>query len=144
MPSGEPAAQIAEDLACPYCGDMHSTLPDRDDFLSNGMEPVTNPAGDFSCPICRTSATDPVRLPCHESHIFCTECMTGWLQQPEVDSCPTCRTVLFENTFEQTIDRTVRDIYVPEQHRAELMTYERESRRELFEDVISALRDRVP
>lgn len=57
------------------------------------MESISDPAAE--CQICRDTATNPVRLPCHPTHIFCRDCVTPWLQQPKVNTCPTCRFTLF-------------------------------------------------
>ncbi|CAM9722336.1 unnamed protein product, partial [Discosporangium mesarthrocarpum] len=43
----------------------------------------------LTCPTCHEILVDPVSLPCSGSHVFCRECITGWLEN-KLD-CPTCR-----------------------------------------------------
>lgn len=65
-------------------------LPTRDDFLANSLETVEHD----DCSICKVPMTSPVRTPC--KHDFCKHCITEWLMQPEVDTCPVCRRSLFQ------------------------------------------------
>lgn len=71
-------------------------MPTLDEFLSNGLEQVHE---DLACPICQQHSNDDkplVRLPCHDTHIYHDECILVWLQQPHVNTCPSCRAVLFD------------------------------------------------
>jgi hypothetical protein len=47
--------------------------------------------------------TSPVRTPC--KHDFCKHCITEWLTQPEVNTCPVCRRSLFEPVFSASANR---------------------------------------
>lgn len=73
-------------------------FPTRSDFLSSGLTSVTDLSNLDSkdCPICYESLTDPVRVPCNESHVFCRECIELWVKGKGNNACPTCRAVLFE------------------------------------------------
>ncbi|KAK4499385.1 hypothetical protein PRZ48_009899 [Zasmidium cellare] len=71
-------------------------MPAREELLNN-LDPVTNPAEGLTCPICDPEPpVDLIRLPCHETHIYCQACITLWLQQRGVNTCPQCRTELFD------------------------------------------------
>ncbi|KAI5169551.1 hypothetical protein PAEPH01_0805 [Pancytospora epiphaga] len=53
----------------------------------------------FTCGICLYFTTDATITPC--GHIFCSECITGWITSifPDV-KCPTCRLIFkMEQTF---------------------------------------------
>jgi hypothetical protein len=65
-------------------------LPTQEDFLANALEPVEHE----DCSICHAPMETPVRLPC--KHELCKDCITEWLTQPRVDSCPMCRRRLFQ------------------------------------------------
>jgi hypothetical protein len=71
-------------------------LPTQEDFLANALEPV-EPVEHENCSICHDPMKTPVRLPC--KHDFCKECITEWLTQPRVDSCPMCRRRLFQSAL---------------------------------------------
>ncbi|KAF2163927.1 hypothetical protein M409DRAFT_25704 [Zasmidium cellare ATCC 36951] len=70
-------------------------MPTRAEFLASGMLPVTEGG---ECPICtqQQPANALVQLPCHTSHVYCRDCITTWLSQPRVNSCPACRQRLFD------------------------------------------------
>jgi len=78
-------------------------LPTRDDFLANALEPVEHEEHE-DCSICKEPMTSPVRTPC--KHEFCKHCITKWLTQTQVDSCPTCRRCLFQ-TVHVRLDLTL-------------------------------------
>ncbi|KAK4499378.1 hypothetical protein PRZ48_009892 [Zasmidium cellare] len=73
-------------------------LPTVRDFILNGWTPVHT---SITCPICCDTATLPVHLPCHSDHIFCIRCIVSWLLAPGIDSCPICRTVLFNLSYDE-------------------------------------------
>jgi len=66
-------------------------LPTEAEFLA-GLEAVEHE----DCLICHGPMSSPVRVPCEGKHQFCKECITEWLKQPGVDSCPMCRQRLFK------------------------------------------------
>lgn len=70
----------------------------RQEFLEGRLEPVVDPPADLSCSICQQEIADNqlVRLPCHETHIYCVDCIKKWLEQVGVNSCPQCRSRLFD------------------------------------------------
>jgi hypothetical protein len=68
-------------------------LPTQEDFLANALGPV-EPMEHDDCAICTFPMTSPARLPC--KNVFCKSCITKWLTQPGVDSCPMCRRRLFK------------------------------------------------
>lgn len=70
-------------------------LPSRVDFLSS-LEPQT-------CDICYNAMTAPAHTPC--GHVYCLRCLLAWVEHN--NTCPTCRTTLFEsltNDEEHAID----------------------------------------
>ncbi|PIA98760.1 hypothetical protein CB0940_03759 [Cercospora beticola] len=60
-------------------------LPTRAEFLSG--------LGAKTCDICYDDMTGPAKTPC--GHVYCLECLLSWLKQH--NTCPTCRSILFEN-----------------------------------------------
>lgn len=73
-------------------------MPTRENILANCLEPVSGSTGGLKCLICCDGPTETlVHLPCHRSHIFCIGCITEWLRRSDVNTCPLCRAVLFED-----------------------------------------------
>lgn len=67
-------------------------MPSRAEFLA-GLTAPTDPPEE-NCSICYNPWTDAVSLPC--AHVFDRECIETWLNGPGVNTCPTCRAVLFD------------------------------------------------
>lgn len=93
-------------------------LPIRNAFFETGLVPVSDPAsktGSPDCPICAEPLTDAVTLPCHETHIYCKECITQWLTAPDTCTCPNCRTQLFDPSVVEEIVRAPLELadYLP-------------------------------
>lgn len=65
-------------------------LPTKMYLLALGLEPIEHE----DCPICILPMKTPVRVPCNGKHAFCKACITTWLRQPGIATCPTCRQVL--------------------------------------------------
>ena len=43
-----------------------------------------------TCAICHDSFKDPIQLTC--AHVFCSKCITQWVQTSKILKCPYCRT----------------------------------------------------
>ncbi|KAF2163928.1 hypothetical protein M409DRAFT_25705 [Zasmidium cellare ATCC 36951] len=85
-------------------------MPTRDEFLDTGLQPVSNPAEGVHCPICdEDPPVNLIRLPCHETHIYCQPCAVQWLQQRGVNTCPHCRTALFDLPPEELVSENEED-----------------------------------
>ncbi|PIA98759.1 hypothetical protein CB0940_03758 [Cercospora beticola] len=67
-------------------------LPSRGEFLSN-LE-------SDQCDICYDAMVEPAHTPC--GHVYCLECLLTWLD--ENNTCPTCRTKLFEQDTDDESD----------------------------------------
>jgi hypothetical protein len=77
--------------SCPHKPKM--ALPTLAEFL-DALEHMM-PGTYDDCSICSESPMNtPVRLPC--DHIFCKKCITQWLIQPYVYTCPLCRQCLYQ------------------------------------------------
>jgi hypothetical protein len=70
-------------------------LPERQDFLANGLEPVEDNGEE--CHICYEPKTDPVTVGCDGRHDYCRECIVRWLGTLDIGRCPSCRQPLFAN-----------------------------------------------
>lgn len=78
-------------------------MPSRAEFLQSDLEVVVL-SQDTTCSICKKddlSRETIVRLPCHESHMYCDSCIRPWLSQRGVNSCPDCRTELFDKDIDE-------------------------------------------
>lgn len=79
------------------------------------LEELKDARGDPECIICRTEfgpeTEDAVRLAC--SHVFDRQCLDGWLSELEADqnTCPKCRTVLFER--DNSLDTDITNSLAP-------------------------------
>ncbi|KAK4503744.1 hypothetical protein PRZ48_004659 [Zasmidium cellare] len=69
----------------------------REQFLANGLVHARHPAEQtVECGICMDDTSESVTLGCHNTHIFCFECINQWLKQS--DCCPMCKKQLFYTT----------------------------------------------
>ena len=72
-------------------------MPTRAQFLSTGLVPIVSSnfaKDDQSCAICSCDFSDAVRLPC--GHKFDGSCISKWLQMDSRNTCPFCKTKLFD------------------------------------------------
>lgn len=72
-------------------------LPSRTQFLSTLQS--------LQCDICYDNMLEPTRTPC--GHVYCSECLLTWLH--ENNTCPTCRTKLFEQDDDDGLDDQMDD-----------------------------------
>ena len=54
----------------------------------------------MTCPVCFTTDYLPYRLPCHENHIFCENC----IKQLNPSACPLCRKIFDIRNTTQSYD----------------------------------------
>lgn len=69
-------------------------MPSRLDFLTNGLVPV-NTTRDQECSVCLEELTKAVQIPACR-HIFDHDCLSRFLNQKGRNTCPNCRTKLFD------------------------------------------------
>ncbi|KAM3423977.1 hypothetical protein BST61_g1370 [Cercospora zeina] len=72
--------------------------PSRDEYMSN--------LGHEDCAICYQPMAQPTRTPCR--HYYCLECLQKWLKTN--NTCPSCRTILFEKPAEPNAGAQHRDV----------------------------------
>jgi hypothetical protein len=88
-----------------------STLPTRQDFITDVLSLVSPPTDEADCSICRSEWNsqdqEVVGTPCN--HIFHRKCLTSWFSDDDSNStCPTCRQRLFVDT--SAIDYSEHDL----------------------------------
>lgn len=74
-------------------------MPDCNDLFAACLSVVPAEEEGLNCLICYQDATEAgslLRLPCHTGHVFCSKCIYEWSLQPRGNTCPQCRTFLFE------------------------------------------------
>ena len=82
-------------------------MPTRSEFLQTGLVPILSKSTNSDeCAICCSELTDPVQTPCN--HLFDRACITQWLSGEKHNTCPLCKTVLFDLPPEETMTRAER------------------------------------